>query len=158
VTVTEVPIPLPPSAVDGDGDVDPASICDPEAMAAAIMGSRPWLTIAEAAEGLGLTAHTLRYYERIGLLSVPRDEAGRRRYTVREVSRMVVITRLRLTAMPMLGIQEYFRLVDAGRGTIGQRLAQLEAHRARVVDQLAELRSALAVIDFKIDLYSSPAR
>jgi DNA-binding transcriptional MerR regulator len=145
--VTEVPIQLEPA------DGDPATV-DPEAMAAAIVGSRPWSTIAEVAEALGVTAHTLRYYERIGLLAVPRDEAGRRRYTVPEVARVVVITRLRLTAMPMLGIQEYFRLVDSGPGTTRQRLAQLEAHRARVLDQLAELRSALAVIDFKIDLYA----
>jgi hypothetical protein len=69
VAVTEVPIQLEP--VDGD----PATV-DPEAMAAAIVGSRPWLTIAEVAEALGITAHTLRYYERIGLLAVPRDAAG----------------------------------------------------------------------------------
>jgi DNA-binding transcriptional MerR regulator len=77
---------------------------------------------------------------------------------VQEVARVVIITRLRLTAMPMLGIQECFRLVDAGPGPIRQRLAQLEEHRVRVLDQLAELRSALAVIDFKIDLYAEKSR
>ncbi|HEY8547689.1 MAG TPA: MerR family transcriptional regulator [Acidimicrobiales bacterium] len=151
MAVTEVPTAARPI------DDGPATV-DPEAVAAAIVGARPGLSIAEVADALGITAHTLRYYERAGLLAVPRDEAGRRRYTVREVTRLVVITRLRSTAMPMLGIQEYFRLVDEGPATMPQRLALLEAHRSRVLDQLAELRSALAVIDFKIDLYAGTSR
>src|SRR6266545_4413502 len=129
MAVTEMPT---ATSTEVQPDFGPSHL-DPEAMAATIVGSRPWLTIADVASATGVTAHTLRYYERIGLLSVPRDAAGRRRYSIPEVGRVVVITRLRLTAMPMQGVQEYFRLVDAGRSTIPQRRAQLEAHRARVV-------------------------
>jgi hypothetical protein len=58
--------------------------------------------------------------------------------------------------MPISGVQEYFGLVDAGPGTEPERLALLERHRAQVIAQIADLHSALAVIDFKIDLYGGP--
>ena len=154
MAVTEVPTEIPTQL---QPDFGPSHL-DPEVLARAIVGERPWLTIAEAASAMGVTAHTLRYYERIGLVTVPRDAAGRRRYSVPEVGRVVVITRLRLTAMPIQGIQEYFRLVDAGPSTVPQRRAQLEDHRARVVAQIASLRDALAVVDFKIDLYRGSSR
>jgi DNA-binding transcriptional MerR regulator len=111
------------------------------------------LSIAEVAERTGLTAHTLRYYERVGLLDVPRDEAGRRVYTEAELARVVFITRLRLTAMPIRDIQAYFRLVAAGPGNEDRRLALLERHRDRVKAHIAELESALGVVEYKIATY-----
>lgn len=111
------------------------------------------LTIAEAAARTGVTAHTLRYYERIGLLSVPRDAVGHRVYTQAELSRVVFITRLRLTAMPIRDIQAYFALVAEGPGTEDQRLALLEAHRVAVKARIADLESALGAIEFKIATY-----
>ena len=110
-------------------------------------------TIAEVAERTGITAHTLRYYERIGLLSVPRDAAGHRLYTQDEMARVVFITRLRLTAMPIRDIQAYFRLVEDGPGNEDQRLALLERHRDEVKARLVDLESALGVIEFKIATY-----
>jgi DNA-binding transcriptional MerR regulator len=115
-------------------------------------GSTTW-AIAQVAEKTGVTAHTLRYYERIGLLAVPRDEAGRRRYTADEVGRVLFITRLRMTEMPIRQIQAYFRLVAEGDGTEPQRLALLERHRDAVRARVDELRSALAAIDLKIEIY-----
>lgn len=111
------------------------------------------LSIAEVAERTGTTAHTLRYYERIGLLSVPRDDAGHRSYTRDEVARVVFITRLRLTEMPIRDIQAYFALVAAGPGNEDQRLALLERHRDQVKSRIAELESALGVVEFKITTY-----
>jgi DNA-binding transcriptional MerR regulator len=111
------------------------------------------LPIAAAAERTGITAHTLRYYERIGLLDVPRDHAGRRWYTETELARVVFITRLRLTAMPIRDVQAYFRLVDAGPGNESERLALLERHRSQVKHRLIDLQAALDVIDFKIATY-----
>jgi DNA-binding transcriptional MerR regulator len=105
------------------------------------------------AEQTGVSAHTLRYYERIGLLEVPRDHAGRRRYTNVELARLVFITRLRLTAMPIRDIQAYFRLVDEGPGNESERLALLERHRNQVKIRLTALQAALDVIDFKIATY-----
>ena len=111
------------------------------------------LGIGEVAERTGLTTHTLRYYERIGLLAVPRDHAGRRWYTEPELARVVFITRLRHTAMPIRDIQAYFRLVAEGPGNEDRRLALLEAHRDRVKAHITELESALGVVEYKITTY-----
>jgi DNA-binding transcriptional MerR regulator len=111
------------------------------------------LSIAEVAEQTGVTAHTLRYYERIGLLDVPRDDAGRRVYTQAELSRVVFITRLRMTEMPIRDIQAYFAMVAEGPGNEHRRLALLEAHRDRVICRIAELQSALDAVEHKIAVY-----
>lgn len=111
------------------------------------------MSIAEVAARTGVTAHTLRYYERIGLLSVPRDDAGHRAYTRDELNRVVFITRLRLTAMPIREIQAYFALVADGPGNEPQRLALLEAHRDQVKARIIDLESALGVIEYKIATY-----
>jgi DNA-binding transcriptional MerR regulator len=111
------------------------------------------LTIAEVAERTGVTAHTLRYYERIGMLDVPRNGAGRRLYGPDEVGRVIFITRLRMTAMPIRDIQAYFRLLAQGPSTEPERLALLERHRDEVKARIVDLESALATIEFKIATY-----
>ena len=111
------------------------------------------LSIAEVAERTGVTAHTLRYYERIGLVAVPRDAAGHRLYTQDELNRVVFITRLRQTAMPIRDIQAYFGLVAEGPGNEDQRLALLERHRDQVKAHINELESALGVVEYKIATY-----
>ena len=111
------------------------------------------LSIAEVAERTGVTAHTLRYYERIGLVTVPRDAAGHRLYTQDALNRVVFITRLRQTAMPIRDIQAYFRLVAEGPGNEDQRLALLERHRDQVKAHINELESALGVVEYKIATY-----
>ena len=147
MTVTDLA--PPPVEIVEEGAV---GACGPPAPALPADGPQS-LPIAEAAERTGITAHTLRYYERIGLLDVPRDHAGRRWYTEAELARVVFITRLRLTAMPIRDVQAYFRLVDAGPGNEAERLASLERHRAQVKHRLVELQAALDVIDFKIATY-----
>ena len=110
-------------------------------------------SIAAVAEHTGVTAHTLRYYERIGLVAVPRDEAGRRDYSEAELARIAFITRLRLTAMPIRDIKAYFALVDEGPGNEDSRRAILERHRDRVKERIVELEAALAVVEYKIATY-----
>ncbi len=110
-------------------------------------------SIAAVAERTGITAHTLRYYERIGLLAVPRDEAGRRAYTEADLTRIAFISRLRQTAMPIRDIQAYFALVDEGPGNEARRLALLERHRDRVKESIVDLETALAVVEMKIAGY-----
>jgi DNA-binding transcriptional MerR regulator len=113
------------------------------------------MTIAEVAERTGLTAHTLRYYERAGLLlEVDRDvSSGHRRYSDRDIEWITLCTRLRSTGMPIRRIREYADLVRAGEGNEPERLAILEAHRREVIDRIAELESNLVKIDYKVDLY-----
>lgn len=99
--------------------------------------------------------HTLRYYERAGLVvtAVDRTAGGRRRYHQIDLDWIVVCTRLRATGMPIRTIRRYAQLVSVGRGNEQERLALLEAHRAEVSAKLAEIRDNLKLIDHKIDVY-----
>lgn len=114
------------------------------------------LTIAEAAAATGLTPHTLRYYERDGLLLdvVERASSGHRRYTERDLGWIHLLTRLRATGMPIREIREYADLVRQGEGTEPERMALLQAHRDAVRAQLAEVQEHLAAIEMKIDVYA----
>jgi DNA-binding transcriptional MerR regulator len=115
------------------------------------------LSIAEAARHTGVSAHTLRYYERAGLVitTVDRTGGGRRRYRQRDLNWINVCTKLRATGMPIKAIRRYAELVSAGAGNEQQRLALLLAHRADVLAKVAELEENLKLIEHKIDVYTS---
>jgi DNA-binding transcriptional MerR regulator len=116
------------------------------------------LTIAEAAEAAGLTVHTVRYYERAGLLTpIERNGSGHRRFNEQDVEWLVVCTKLRATGMPIRRVREYAALVREGDGNEAARLELLEAHRAEVLERLAEVQRNLELIDYKIGLYRSKA-
>lgn len=111
-------------------------------------------SIAEVADRTGLTAHTLRYYERDDLLLRPvaRDSGGRRVYDDEDLGWIRMLTCLRATGMPIREIRHYAELVrDSGREQ--DRLDLLLEHRAAVVAQLAEVQEHLGAIEAKIDLY-----
>jgi DNA-binding transcriptional MerR regulator len=113
------------------------------------------LSIAEAARRTGVSVHTLRYYERAGLVvtAVDRTASGRRRYHQLDLDWIVICTRLRATGMPIKAIRRYAQLVSAGPGNEQERLALLEAHRADVTAKLAEIQENLELIDHKIGVY-----
>ena len=113
------------------------------------------LSIAEAARRTGVSVHTLRYYERAGLVvtAVDRTAGGWRRYQQLDLDWVTVCTRLRATGMPIKTIRQYARLVAAGHGNEPERLALMEAHRAEVTARIAELQENLRLIDHKIDVY-----
>ena len=113
------------------------------------------LSIAEAARRTGVSVHTLRYYERAGLVvtAVDRTAGGRRRYHQLDLDWIVICTRLRATGMPIRTIRRYAELVSAGPGNEQERLALMEAHRAEVTARLARTRENLKLIDHKIDVY-----
>jgi DNA-binding transcriptional MerR regulator len=113
------------------------------------------LSIAEAAEQTGLTAHTLRYYERDGLMlrEIGRSPTGHRRYTARDLHWIDLISRLRATGMPIRDVRRYAALVREGDGTEPERLAMLRGHRQQVLAQLAEVQDHLGAIDRKIGIY-----
>lgn len=111
------------------------------------------LDIASVAERTGVTAHTLRYYERIGLLDVERDGSGHRSYTAADYGRVVFLNRLRMTGMPVRDLQRYIALAAEGEHTVPERLALLQDHRDQVRAQIAELTFALRTIETKIDVY-----
>jgi DNA-binding transcriptional MerR regulator len=120
---------------------------------AAVPESGVMLSIAETAERTGVSAHTLRYYERVGLLDVARDPAGHRVYGAGDFARVVFLSRLRMTGMPIRALQRYVALVAEGEATVPERLAMLQEHRDAVRAQLQELVFALETVEFKIASY-----
>jgi DNA-binding transcriptional MerR regulator len=115
------------------------------------------LSISEAAERTGLSTHTLRYYEREGLMLsvVDRASSSHRRYTAADIGWVTFLTKLRSTAMPISRVREYVELVRRGEDTLPARLALLEAHRAAVLAQLDEMNHSLAAIEYKIATYQA---
>ncbi|TXL60872.1 MerR family transcriptional regulator [Aeromicrobium terrae] len=116
---------------------------------------RDGVSIAEAARLSGVSVHTLRYYERAGLVVTPVDRTpgGSRRYRELDLKWITICTKLRATGMPVRTIKRYADLVAAGPGNESERLALLEAHRDDVRARLAEIQESLAMIDHKVDVY-----
>lgn len=112
------------------------------------------LTIRQMAERTGVSAHTLRYYERIGLLGrVGRNPSGHRLYSPDDVGWVQLLRCLRETGM---GISAMLRFVAADGGdlsTARRRLALLDAHRAAVRARQQEVARSLEVIDAKLEHY-----
>jgi DNA-binding transcriptional MerR regulator len=110
-------------------------------------------TTRQTAEKCGLSQHTLRWYERIGLLSrIDRTADGRRRFSDADLDWLVLISKLRATGMPVREMQRYAALVRSGAGQ-QERLDLLEQHRERVRVALAEQQECLALLDTKIATY-----
>ncbi|MBQ1157754.1 MerR family transcriptional regulator [Streptomyces sp. A73] len=112
-------------------------------------------TISEVAAFSGLSAHTLRWYERIGLMPhVDRSHTGQRRFSNRDLNWLEFVGKLRLTGMPVADMVRYAEMVRQGETTVAERQALLETTRKDVLARIAELHDTLAVLDYKIDHYS----
>lgn len=112
-------------------------------------------TISEVVAFSGLTAHTLRWYERIGLMPhVDRSHTGQRRFSNRDLDWLAFVGKLRLTGMPVADMVRYAELVREGDHTFTERQELLESTRRDVQSRIAELQGTLAVLDFKIDFYA----
>ncbi len=114
--------------------------------------------ISTVAAHLQVSPHTLRYYEHIGLLTVPRDPSGRRSYDAAAVRRLVFLTRMRRSGMPIAELQRYVHLVDAGPETVAERLDLLLEHRDTLRHQIAQLQLSLAATEHKIAAYTEGPR
>lgn len=113
------------------------------------------MKIGELARQSGLTAHTIRYYERIGLLPCPpRDGSKHRDYDDSISAWIELLGRLKTTGMPIRDMLRYAKLRERGPATETERRELLEEHRDRVRAHVAELHSCLAVLDKKIAGYA----
>lgn len=111
-------------------------------------------SIEEAAARTGVTPHTLRYYERIGLLApVPRGPGGHRRFGEGDLGAITFLTLLRSTGMPIRDMQRFVGLTREGDHTIPERVEVLRAHRDALVEHLDLLHRNLGAINTKIDIY-----
>jgi DNA-binding transcriptional MerR regulator len=123
------------------------------------VGHNGGVTVSEAAAKVGLTVHTLRWYEQEGLVEpVGRDTAGRRRYGQGELDWLVLLTKLRSTGMPVRDMRRYAELARLGDGTVGDRLRLFIEHRERVLQRIEELQRDLEMIEYKIEIYGQMER
>ncbi len=112
-------------------------------------------TIQEASEITGISVHTLRFYERIGLLHIARAENRHRRYSDTDLGWIRFVMLLRATGMPLPQIAEFKQLEIDGQTTINKRLHMLEAHRTDLLQHVAELQNHVNALDNKIDYYQN---
>ena len=102
----------------------------------------------------GLSAHTLRYYEKIGLLrNVQRSKSGHRVYTEQDLAWVEFVLKLKETGMPLEGILRYATLRAEGSQTVHARQSLLEEHREALLLHIERQKILLAALDQKIDLY-----
>ncbi len=114
------------------------------------------LTIQQTASRTGLSEHTLRYYEKIGLIPpVERAPNGHRRYSDEDLGWIDFLKCLRSTGMPVAQMIEFTHLTHAGEHTIQARVAMLNKHRECVLREIQVLQKDLEVIHKKIDWYSN---
>jgi DNA-binding transcriptional MerR regulator len=112
------------------------------------------LTIQEVAKRTGLTAYTLRYYERIGLIApIARASGGQRRYANSDMDWLAFLMRLRATDMPIHRMQEFARLRSEGNDTVTERRKMLDGHLIEVMAQIQELQQSAQVLTAKIEFY-----
>jgi DNA-binding transcriptional MerR regulator len=111
-------------------------------------------TIQEAAEEMGVSVHTLRYYEKIGLLrSIQRGENGRRIYTEEDLGWVYWLKLLRESGMSIQLMKRYVEITLAGEHTIDERCVILEEHRHRLHEHIEKLQGYLGKLEQKVEFY-----
>ena len=112
------------------------------------------MNIAQFAQRCGLSAHTLRYYERIGLLGrVTRQANGHRTFTPRDVEWVEFLHRLRSTGMGIKEMLRYAELRAQGNATLAERKAMLAQHAEAIAATLRAQQAHLNVVRQKIVIY-----
>ena len=112
------------------------------------------MTIAEASRQYGLSADTLRYYERIGLIPpVPRTKGGVRNYGEESCGWIQLMKCMRAAGVQIEALIEYVDLFRQGDATIGARKALLMEQRDQLVARMKEMQASLDLLNQKIDRY-----
>jgi DNA-binding transcriptional MerR regulator len=113
------------------------------------------MLIGALAAATGHSVHTIRWYESQRLIpAVRRDLQGRRTYIPWHIAWLDLIDRLRRTGLSIRQIREYASMVKRGESTLAERLALMQAQRARIQALQADLQSSLELIEQMIDFYS----
>lgn len=113
-------------------------------------------TIGQIAERTGISAHTLRFYDKQGLLPfVDRNQAGNRDFKESDLEWLAVIACLKNSGMPVKKIRQYIEWGMEGDATLKRRLEVFETHKQVVTEKMAELETYLQKIDNKIRYYKT---
>ena len=116
-------------------------------------------TIQDVSAKTGLSTHTLRYYEKQGLITgVGRSRGGFRQYTEENLEALGLIQCLKNTGMSLEEIARFVKLTEEGEHTLGQRVALLRGHREDVIRRIAQMQEHLDKVTRKLDYYSGKLR
>jgi len=111
-------------------------------------------TISEAAERTGYSAHTLRYYDREGLLPfVEKTPSGKRLFREEDLEWILLIDCLKQTGMSIKGIRQYIDWYIEGDATIPQRYEMFIALRIEAARQMASLQRVMDKLEYKCGFY-----
>lgn len=112
------------------------------------------MKIAEVSERFGLSADTLRYYERIGLLpSINRTDSGIRDYSEIDLQRVDFIKCMRSAGLPIEVLIDYMELIQQGDRTIEARKEILIEQRKLLTARIREMQKTLDLLNHKIEIY-----
>ncbi|AOT69538.1 MerR family transcriptional regulator [Geosporobacter ferrireducens] len=112
------------------------------------------MTIAEVSKKYGLSADTLRYYERVGLIpEVKRNKSGIRDYTEEDCRWIEFIKCMRSAGLPIETLIEYVRLVQQGDETIDARKELLIEQRKQLIEKMEDMKKTIERLDYKIEIY-----
>ena len=116
-------------------------------------------SIQDVSKKTGLTAHTLRYYEKEGLISgVERSQGGFRQYTDEDLERLGLICCLKNTGMSIQEIARFVQLTHEGNHTLQERVELLRVHRENVLARIAEMEKHLEKVTWKLNFFTEKLR
>ena len=112
------------------------------------------MTIAEVSRKYDISADTLRYYERIGLIPpVPRTRGGLRDYGEESCGWIQLMKCMRAAGVQIEALIEYVDLFQQGDATLDARKALLVEQRGQLVSRMAEMQASLDLLNQKIARY-----
>ncbi len=112
-------------------------------------------SIHEVCERTGLTAHTLRYYEKENLLpNVSRSSGGFRQYSEEDLETLGMICCLKNTGMSLQDISRFMALTREGDQTLRERCELLKKHRATVIAGMEEMQRHLDKVTWKVNYFT----
>ena len=116
-------------------------------------------SIQDVSKKTGLSAHTLRYYEKEGLISgVGRSQGGFRQYTDEDLERLGLICCLKNTGMSIQEIARFVQLTHEGDQTLQERVELLREHREKVLERMAEMQKHLDKVTWKLNFFTEKLR
>ncbi|MBC1472115.1 MerR family transcriptional regulator [Listeria seeligeri] len=114
------------------------------------------MNIKEASEKTGVSADTIRYYERIGLIpAISRNENGVRKFDDEDLRWIDFSRQMRRAGMSIEALIDYLSLFREGEKTLEPRMELLKEQRAELKDRIDMMQEALERLDFKIENYDT---
>ena len=111
-------------------------------------------SITQVSQMTGLKTHTLRFYEKEGILHPHRTESGVRYFSSQDLERLSMVCCLKRTGMPLKDIKIYFDLVEQGEDTLERRIQMFQERKQHVLKEIEDLKSNLQTVEHKINYYT----